>query len=87
MAQSRDDDRPVLEGFLAWQRVAGQTVDPMYDPASGKDADFDELDPALAEADFARFDEECRLADAAGATTGTQTCCASDSTAQQDPDC
>jgi len=104
------DDRPILEGFLAWQRggllticagltgaqlarravppsnlsllglvrhlakveriwfrqrVAGETVDPMYDPASGKDADFDELDPALAEADFARFDEECRLADAA----------------------
>jgi uncharacterized damage-inducible protein DinB len=104
------DDRPILEGFLAWQRrtllnicagltgeqlaeravppsnlsllglvrhmakvertwfrqrAAGQPVGPMYDPASGKDADFDDADPALAEEDFTRFSEECRLADAA----------------------
>lgn len=108
------DDRPILEGFLAWQRntllnicagltgeqlaeraiapsnlsllglvrhmakveriwfrqrVAGEPVGPMYDPAEGKDADFDQLDPARAEEDFARFVEECRLADAAVAGT------------------
>ena len=106
------EDRPILEGFLAWerstlrnicagltaeqlvqrpiassnlsllglvrhlakvertwfrQRAAGQPVGPMYDPANGKDADFNDLDPALAEQDFARYDEEVRLADAAAA--------------------
>lgn len=47
------------------QRVAGELVQPMYDPAKGKDSDFDDVDATLAEADFARFGEECRLADAA----------------------
>lgn len=47
------------------QRAAGKPVIPMYDPDTGKDADFNDLDPALAERDFARFEEECRLADAA----------------------
>ncbi len=106
------DDRPILEGFLAWerstllnicagltgeqlctraiapstltllglvrhlakvertwfrQRVAGESVGPMYDAALGKDADFEDLDPARAEEDFARYAEECRLADAAAA--------------------
>ena len=101
-------DRPILEGFLAWQRrtlldlcagltgeqlatralepsglsllglvrhmakvertwfrqrVAGQPVGPMYDPGLGKDADFDDLDPAQAAVDYARYVEECRLAD------------------------
>jgi hypothetical protein len=104
------DDRPILEGFLRWQRstllnicagltaeqlaeraippsnlsllglvrhlakveriwfrqrAAGQPVGSMYDPDRGKDADFNDLDPVLAQADFARFSEECRLADAA----------------------
>jgi hypothetical protein len=104
------DDRPILRGFLAWQRstllnicagltgeqlatravppsnlsllglvrhmakveriwfrqrAAGQAVGPTYDSASGRNADFDDLDPALAAADFARFRKECRLADAA----------------------
>jgi len=104
------DDRPILEGFLAWerstllnicagltgeqlaqravppsnlsllglvrhmakveriwfrQRAAGEPIGPMYDPAKGKNADFDDLDPALAQADFARYEEECRRADAA----------------------
>jgi len=104
------DDRPILEGFLAWQRstllnicagltgeqlakravppsnlsllglvrhmakvertwfrqrVAGEPVGSMYDQGMGKDADFDDLDPALAQDDFARFTDECRLADAA----------------------
>jgi Protein of unknown function (DUF664) len=38
---------------------------PLYDAALGKNADFDDLDPALAADDLARYDEECRLADAA----------------------
>jgi Protein of unknown function (DUF664). len=49
------------------QRAAGEAVGPMYDPARGKDADFNDLQPALAEVDFARFEQECRLADAAAA--------------------
>jgi uncharacterized damage-inducible protein DinB len=105
-------DRPILEGYLAWQRgtllnicagltgeqlatravppsnlsllglvrhlakveriwfrqrAGGQPVGPLYDPAKGRSADFDDLDPARAAEDFARFDEECRLADAAAA--------------------
>jgi uncharacterized damage-inducible protein DinB len=47
------------------QRVAGETIGPMYDAANGKDADFNDLVPALAAEDFARYDEECRLAEAA----------------------
>ena len=49
------------------ERAAGQTFDAMYDPDKGKDADFEDLVPGLAEADFARFEQECRLADAAAA--------------------
>ena len=37
----------------------------MYDPARGEDADFDDLDPADAQAAVARLQDECRLADAA----------------------
>lgn len=104
------DDRPILEGFLAWERstllnicagltgeqlaarpvaasnlsllglvrhlakverfwfrqkAAGEDVEPMYDPALGKDADFNDLDPSRAEADFARLAQEWPLADAA----------------------
>ncbi|WP_326791899.1 DinB family protein [Streptomyces sp. NBC_00841] len=46
------------------ERFAGQSLDPMYDPARGKDADFEDLDPACAADDYARLVEECRLADA-----------------------
>ena len=101
------EDRPMLEGFLAWHRallqhkcagltgeqlarrsvppsnlsllglvrhmakverkwfrelIAGQQLEPMYDPALGKDADFEDLDPAKAQADYERLLEECRLA-------------------------
>jgi len=104
------DDRPILEGFLAWQRhtlldicagltaeqlaerpvppsdlsllglirhlakveriwfrqrVAAEAIGPLYDPERGKDADFDDLDPAKAADDIARLVEECRRADAA----------------------
>jgi hypothetical protein len=47
------------------QRAAGEPVEPMYDPAGGKDADFDDTDPAEAEADFARLRDEWRHADEA----------------------
>jgi hypothetical protein len=49
------------------QRAAGEAVGAMYDPAKGKDADFDDLVPSLAEDDFARYEQECLLADAAAA--------------------
>lgn len=48
-------------------RAAAQAIEPMYDPALGKDVDFNDLDPGLAEADFAKYEEECRLADDAAA--------------------
>jgi uncharacterized damage-inducible protein DinB len=104
------DDRPILEGFLNWQRAtllnicagldgeqlagrpipssglsllglirhlakvertwfrqraAGQPVEPMYDPALGKDADFDLAVAAEAESDVTRLEAEWRLADEA----------------------
>jgi len=45
--------------------IAAQELEPMYDPALGKDADFEDLDPDRAQADYERFLEECRLADEA----------------------
>ena len=45
--------------------VAGEALAPMFDPALGADADFEDLDPARAEAEHARLVEEIRLADAA----------------------
>ncbi|MCZ2403167.1 DinB family protein [Paenarthrobacter sp. Z7-10] len=48
-------------------RAGGQNVGSPYDPAKGKNADFDDLDPAEAKGDFERFDAECRLADEAAA--------------------
>jgi hypothetical protein len=108
----RGADRPILEGFLAYQRstllnkcagltgaqlaertvppsglsllgllrhmakveriwfrqrFGGQQLTPMYDPALGKDADFDDLDPARAAEDYDRLVAECRLADEAAA--------------------
>ena len=103
-------DRPMLEGYLRWQRfvllnvcagltaeqlaerplpstnlsllglvrhltkvertwlrirVAGQDVPPFYDPALGKDHDFEATDAALAADDFAAYLAECAAADAA----------------------
>jgi Protein of unknown function (DUF664) len=49
-------------------RVGGEPVESMYDPALGKDADFEDTDPARAQADYTRLIEEWRLADAAAAT-------------------
>lgn len=45
------------------ERAGSQQLPPMYDPALGKDADFDDLDPAEAEAAFDRLQNEWRLAD------------------------
>jgi uncharacterized protein DUF664 len=104
------EDRPLLEGYLAWhrayllhkcagltgqqlatrsvppsnlallglvrhlayvertwfrERVARQRLEPLYDPALGDDGDFEALDPARAEQDYARLLEETRLADQA----------------------
>jgi uncharacterized damage-inducible protein DinB len=104
------DDRPILEGYLNWQRAtllnicagltgeqlarrpipssnlsllglirhlakveriwfrqraAGLPVLPMYDPAGGKDADFNDAVAAEAEADIARLQEEWRQGDEA----------------------
>ena len=45
--------------------IGGEELEPMYDPALGRDADFEDLDPARAQADYDRLLEECRLAEAA----------------------
>jgi hypothetical protein len=47
------------------QRAAGEPVEPMYDPALGKDADFNDLSAAVAPADFQRLQDEWRSTDAA----------------------
>jgi uncharacterized damage-inducible protein DinB len=105
-------DRPILEGYLNWQRVtllnicagltgeqlarrpipssnlsllglirhlakveriwfrqraAGQPVPPRFDPARGRDADFNDAVAAEAEADIAGLREEWREADKAAA--------------------
>jgi uncharacterized damage-inducible protein DinB len=49
------------------QRAAHEPVGAMYDAALGKDADFDDLHPEQAEADYQRLVEECQAADAAAA--------------------
>jgi uncharacterized damage-inducible protein DinB len=47
------------------QRAAGELIEPLYDPALGKDADFDHATAAQAEADFARLRAEWRDGDEA----------------------
>jgi uncharacterized damage-inducible protein DinB len=49
------------------ERAAGEPVGPLFDPALGHDADFDQVDARHADRDFAVHAEECRLADAAAA--------------------
>ena len=104
------DDRPMLEGLLAWHRRTllnvcagldaeqlvmrplpesnlsllglvrhlakveriwfGQRVgdrEPIYDPALGKDHDFEDVDPAQAQEAFAVLAEEWRASDATAA--------------------
>jgi uncharacterized damage-inducible protein DinB len=47
------------------QRAAGQPVEPMYDSARGKDADYNDLSADDAAADFQRLQNEWASADAA----------------------
>jgi uncharacterized damage-inducible protein DinB len=47
------------------ERVGGQDLEPMYDPALGDDADFEDLDPSRAQEEYERLVDECRLADEA----------------------
>jgi uncharacterized damage-inducible protein DinB len=47
------------------QRAAGQQVEAMYDASLGKDADFNDGDPAAARSDVQRLQAEWRLADEA----------------------
>ena len=49
-------------------RAAGEDVAPVFDPALGKDHDFNALDPVRAPQDFARYDEECRCSVATAAS-------------------
>ena len=43
--------------------IPEQQLEPMYDAALGKDADFEDLDPDRAESDYQRFLDECRQTD------------------------
>jgi uncharacterized damage-inducible protein DinB len=43
--------------------IGGEQLAPMYDPALGPDADFEDLDPARAQADHERLVEESRRAE------------------------
>ena len=58
-----------VERIWLRRRAAGEAVDPLYDPALGKDADFDQVEAAEAPAAFARLQQEWRAADAAVAAT------------------
>jgi Protein of unknown function (DUF664) len=56
-----------VERIWLRQRVGDEPVEPMYDAALGVDADFEDLDPARAQADYDRLVAEWPLADAAAA--------------------
>jgi uncharacterized damage-inducible protein DinB len=47
------------------QRARGEPIAGMYDPARGKDCDFNDLDPAEAPAAIQRLRDECDAADKA----------------------
>jgi len=47
------------------QRSAGESIEPLYDPALGAPTDVDDLDPAATEKDFDRLRREWRLEDGA----------------------
>ena len=46
-------------------RAAAEPIEPLYDPARGKDIDFDDLDPLRAEAAVEQLQAEWAAADAA----------------------
>ena len=54
-----------VERIWLRQRAGREPIPGLYPAERGKDADFDDLDPASAAEDFARYEEECRLGDAA----------------------
>lgn len=54
-----------VERFWFRLRATGQDIEPMYEPARGKDADFDDVHAAQAQSDFERLRAEWRLADEA----------------------
>jgi len=47
------------------ERIAKQDMPSMYDESLGRDADFEQLDPAQAQQEYERYLEEVRLAKAA----------------------
>jgi len=49
------------------QRALGKPVEPMYDPALGKDADFEDLDPAEAPGALQRLQDEWAASNKAAA--------------------
>src|SRR4051794_35695535 len=59
--------RHVAKVERTWFRIraAGEPIEPLYDPALGKDYDFDHLDPADAEAALERWHVERRHGDEA----------------------
>jgi uncharacterized damage-inducible protein DinB len=59
-----------VERIWLRQRAAGERVEPLYDPALGKDHDFDAVVAADAEADVERLEHEWQLADRAVAGLG-----------------
>lgn len=61
-----------VERIWLRQNAAGQPVAPLHGFGTGRDLDFDDLDPATAPADLAAFDEECRAGDAAVAGMGLE---------------
>ncbi|SDU18300.1 Protein of unknown function [Amycolatopsis keratiniphila] len=56
-----------VERFWFRLRYAAQDIEPLYDPALGKDHDFEVLDAAKAEEAYDILLEEIRLADEAAA--------------------
>jgi uncharacterized damage-inducible protein DinB len=52
-----------VERIWLRQRAAGEPVAPMYDASLGTDTDFNDGDPAAAETDFERLQDEWRHCD------------------------
>jgi hypothetical protein len=56
-----------VERWWFRRRYASEEVGPIYCPDESPDGDFDDVDPARVEADFATFIAECEAARAAAA--------------------
>jgi hypothetical protein len=57
-----------VERIWLRERFGGEQLEPLYDPALGKDADFEDLDPARAEQDVARLRAEWARSDEVAAS-------------------